>query len=141
MKRCEKTYTETEREKNLISVGWYSKDDLKQQLKWNASLGSSISSLGHFVITPGNLTTQIFQHVAPFFRAKEEDRRRNPSLYAGRRELGEAGQFEYVMAISMAFYSNKTDISNASSLVIFDQEIFPPSRTGHASTEVSQSTG
>lgn len=39
VKRCEKTTTETEREKNVVSVGWFSKEDLKHQLKWNPNLG------------------------------------------------------------------------------------------------------
>lgn len=38
VKVCEKTYTETERESNKVAVGWYSKEDMKNSLKWNAIL-------------------------------------------------------------------------------------------------------
>jgi hypothetical protein len=39
IKRCEMTTTELEREKNVINCGWYSKEGMKSQLKWNPILG------------------------------------------------------------------------------------------------------
>ena len=38
IKRCEKTTTEIDTQKNKISVGWYSKEDMKSVLKWNVTL-------------------------------------------------------------------------------------------------------
>ena len=38
LKKRELSTTEIERQKNTISVGWYSREDMKSQLKWNAIL-------------------------------------------------------------------------------------------------------
>lgn len=38
VKRCEKTTTELEREKNVVNCGWYSREDMKSQLKWSQYL-------------------------------------------------------------------------------------------------------
>lgn len=38
IRRCEKTTTEIDTQKNKIAVGWYSKEDMKTVLKWNVIL-------------------------------------------------------------------------------------------------------
>ena len=40
IKRCEKTTTEVEKQSNKVCVGWYSKEDMRTDLKWNANLES-----------------------------------------------------------------------------------------------------
>lgn len=45
LKQVEKTSTETERERNRVAVGWYSKDDMKTQLKWHAKLDSTLAPI------------------------------------------------------------------------------------------------
>ena len=39
----QKKTIETQREKNKITVGWYSRTDMKTELKWNAKLAINIS--------------------------------------------------------------------------------------------------
>ena len=38
IKQCQKTHTETERNSNKQVVGWYSEDDMKNDLKWTKNL-------------------------------------------------------------------------------------------------------
>ena len=38
VKLVQKKVTETERQKNQVAMGWYSRSDMKTELKWNSKL-------------------------------------------------------------------------------------------------------
>ena len=92
IKQIEKTVTETQKESNTITVGWYSESDMKTVLKWPKIL-VYIFSKDYWtsiwpLLTSNWKTNTLTPKRGPL--AEEEDWRSNGTVHAGRQAPGEA---------------------------------------------------
>ena len=148
VKTLEKTYTEVERKKNKVSVGWYSESDMLTELKWKKKLEGII--VHHSLVRAFNQT--YVYYMLEFQRAVQlatnshaflGRRLTGPSPFACRMSLTLSGWIPQISLRSLSFYWWSCRQANVSNLGLTTCPInfAQCCRAGLASTVAKLSTG